>query len=897
MPSDLVKYRYHFYVPLLSAVRLFMEKKTLHIISHTHWDREWYMPFESHRYKLVQFFDKLLDTLDNDPSFRSFHLDGQAIVIEDYLEVKPENRAKIEKYIAEGRLVAGPWYILQDEYLTDGESNIRNLLYGKQISAKYGKVSNVGYFPDAFGNISQAPQILRGFGIDTVAFGRGVSPRKGDRNDTGEENYGKFASEVRWRSPDGSEVLGAVFLNWYNNGSEIPADHDAAIARLDAIKKNAERFATTPHLLLMNGCDHQPVQTDIGQIIEKVQPDYPDTLIHSNFEDYFKAIRKYSDNFGIFVGELDGEYSEGWYTLANTASARIYLKQLNALCGKVIEKQAEPLSAAAYLATGDKKALKRDYFLFIWKTLMQNHPHDSICGCSVDEVHAEMVTRFRKVLAAAGEIVKEETARLTAQINTAALGDGKTVTVFNPTGTKASEAAVFTVDYPENTDLTADRISLADENGTPLPCDIVDLGVVFDYILPDDRFRIPFHVRRFRISFRAEAVPALGYRTFRILTDSDRIPETDLRVTKKSMSNSRLNVKFQPDGSAVVTDRKTRKSYVTGIMVDVGDIGDEYVFRQTKDGLTVSTEGVRAKIELVSSSAAAITFKVTHTMTIPEGADLTTGTRVGSVTQIIENIFTLRKNADRLDVKTVIHNNAKNHRVTMLTTPFIETETVLSEGQFDLVKRTIKPWAGWKNPSKPGKMSGFFGLEDETHGLFIAGKGLCEYEVLRDGRNTMALTLHRGVHHLGDWGVFPTPEAQCLGTLTVEYSLIPYSLTGTDRDRAISDAYSFAASPFLAVSGDAHEGSLPASYAFADVTCRNVYVSALKMCETRDTVILRVYNPTESDGRISLDLTGRFRAAYRVNLNEDRESRIVVRNGKTTVQVPAKKIVTIELEK
>lgn len=875
-----------------------MEQKYLHIISHTHWDREWYMPFEAHRYKLVQFFDRLLDTLDNDPSFKSFHLDGQAIVLEDYLEIKPEMREKIEKYIAEGRLVVGPWYILQDEYLTDGESNIRNLLYGKQISSKYGKVSNIGYFPDAFGNIGQAPQILRGFGIDSVAFGRGVSPRKGDRLDTGEENYGKFTSEVLWRSPDGSEVMGAVFLNWYNNGNEIPSDKDAAIERLNAIKANAERVAATPHLLLMNGCDHQPVQTDIGQIIEKVQPDYPDKLIHSNFEDYFNAIREYRDKFGIFVGELDGEYSEGWYTLANTASSRIYLKQLNALCGKLIEKQAEPLSAAAFLATGDEKAIKRDYFLYIWKKLMQNHPHDSICGCSVDDVHAEMVTRFKKVLAAAGELIKEETARFMATVNTAEYGDGKTVTVFNPTGVTASEVTVVYVDYPKDTDISADSIFIADENGSVLPCDVTDLGVVFDYILPEDTFRVPFNVRRFQVTFRAENIPAIGYKTFRILNSYDRHIETDLRVTKRSMANSRLTVKFMPDGSAYVYDKKSKKSFVTGIMCDVGDIGDEYIFRQTKDNLSVTTEGTKAKIEIASSSAAAVTFKITHMMTVPEGADLKTGMRTGEVRLFIENYFTLRKNAQRLDVKTIIHNNAKNHRITMQTTPFIETDTVLAEGQFDIVKRTIKPWSGWKNPSKPGKMTTFFGLEDDTHGLLIAGKGLCEYEVLRDGKNTMALTLHRGVHHLGDWGVFPTPEAQCLGDLTVEYSLVPYIINASsDRERAINDAYSFAASPFPSVSGDAHDGTLPAAGAIADIESKNVYVSAVKMCETRDTVILRVYNPTESDGRMSLNLDDKFSEVYNVNLNEDRQSKAVVRNSKTTVKVPAKKIVTIELVK
>ncbi|MBQ3859695.1 MAG: alpha-mannosidase, partial [Clostridia bacterium] len=229
------------------------EKKTLHVISHSHWDREWYMPFEAHRYKLVEFFDRLLDTLDKDPSFRSFHLDGQAIVIEDYLEIRPEMREKIVRYVAEDRLVIGPWYILQDEYLVDGESNVRNMLVGRSVAAEYGKVSKTGYFPDAFGNIGQAPQILRGFGIDTVAFGRGTSPRKGDRFDTGEENYGKYVTEVLWRSPDGSEVIGTAFLRWYNNANEIPSDPEKALERFAAIRDSMAACSTTPHLLLMNG--------------------------------------------------------------------------------------------------------------------------------------------------------------------------------------------------------------------------------------------------------------------------------------------------------------------------------------------------------------------------------------------------------------------------------------------------------------------------------------------------------------------------------------------------------------------------------------------------------------------------------------------------------------------
>ncbi len=864
------------------------EKKTLHFISHTHWDREWYMPFEAHRYKLVEFFDKLLHTLDTDPTFKSFHLDGQSIVIEDYLEVRPQMREKIEKYIAEGRIVAGPWYILQDEYLVDGESNVRNMLIGKQVTAKYGQTSDIGYFPDAFGNMGQAPQILRGFGIDCVAFGRGISPRKGDRLDTGEENYGKAVSEVLWRSPDGSEVMGAAFLNWYNNGSEIPAENTAA--RLDAIRESCARVATTPHLLAMNGCDHQPVQTDIGQILARENETYPHDLVHSTFRQYFDAIAPYKDQFGIFVGELDGEYSNGWGTLADTASARMYLKQLNAACENLLERQAEPMSVAASLYAG--KAVDRDYFRFIWKTLLQNHPHDSICGCSVDWVHSEMVSRFHKVQAAGGELLKASTKAVTAALNTASLEGEKSITVWNPMSRLTSEVTVVNVDFPKDTTLTAQDITVYDGKKR-IPATVEDLGVCFDYILPDDRFRIPFYVRRFKITFRAEDIPAVGHKTFAVRTGAAEAPATDLWQSGRRMGNKFLTAVVQQDGSLRITDKRTKSVYTTGILEDSGDVGDEYIFREPVSGSRVTTEGIKAKVELTESSPAAITFKATHTMRIPADADRANSSRIGETSMTVEVWYTLRAEANRVDVKTVIHNNAKNHRLVVLTRNDIVTDMVMAEGQYDIVNRPITPWEGWTNPAKPGKMTTFFGLEDDKRGILVAGKGLCSYEVRRDGANTMALTIHRGIDQLGDWGVFPTPEAQCIGELTVEFALIPYA--ARNKIQAVDNAYAFAASPFLAVSDDLHEGTISAEESLISMEAKGAVLSAVKPCETRDTVICRVFQPLDKDGKVIIDAGDRYAEAWLTNLNEDRQTRIPCRNGRFHVPVAAKKIVTIEL--
>ena len=126
--------------------------------------------------QLVELFDNLFDLFENDPEFKSFHLDGQTIVLDDYLEIRPENRDKVQRYIDEGKLKIGPFYILQDDYLISSEANVRNTLIGQAECAKWGKSTQIGYFPDTFGNMGQAPQIFKNQAFTWSAFGRGVRP-------------------------------------------------------------------------------------------------------------------------------------------------------------------------------------------------------------------------------------------------------------------------------------------------------------------------------------------------------------------------------------------------------------------------------------------------------------------------------------------------------------------------------------------------------------------------------------------------------------------------------------------------------------------------------------------------------------------------------------------------
>ena len=153
------------------------------IVPHTHWDREWYAPFQRYRVQLVHLVDDLLDLLEADPSFTRFLLDGQTAVIDDYLAVRPEAEPRLRALAGAGRLQVGPWMILMDEFMVSGETIVRNLQHGLARAAALGgdAAMRVGYLPDMFGHIAQMPQLLRLAGLEHAVVWRGRAV--GDRPD------------------------------------------------------------------------------------------------------------------------------------------------------------------------------------------------------------------------------------------------------------------------------------------------------------------------------------------------------------------------------------------------------------------------------------------------------------------------------------------------------------------------------------------------------------------------------------------------------------------------------------------------------------------------------------------------------------------------------------------
>jgi len=440
--------------------------KTCIVVSHTHWDREWYEPFQRFRMRLVRLVDKLLHILDSDPDYRHFMLDGQTIVLQDYLQIRPERATTLRGYVEDGRLLIGPWYVLPDEFLVSGEALVRNLLLGDCSARELGPKVMVGYTPDAFGHISQLPQILRGFGIDSAAACRGLDDQP---------------TELLWQAPDGSTVLMCNLRTGYDNAGRLPVlDREAFAAELTRLCERLAPHAVTEYILLMNGADHMEPTPELPAALAAARELLPDMqLVHGTLPLFVDAVRQSLSQSGQRLQTVEGELRspKRHPVLPGVLSARMWIKQRNAQVQNLLEKWAEPFAALAALvhpADGPLSGPPAAHALIwqAWKYLLENHPHDSICGCGVDQTHREMVIRFDWAEQMAEEITRQSLASIANQVDTTPPGQAALsipLVVFNPLAHARTDLVSTGVQVPGS----LEDFELTDMQGQSVPHHVV----------------------------------------------------------------------------------------------------------------------------------------------------------------------------------------------------------------------------------------------------------------------------------------------------------------------------------------------------------------------------------------------------------------------------------------
>ncbi len=845
-------------------------KKKVYIISHSHWDREWYMAYEQHHMRLIELIDDLLELFEVDPSFNSFHLDGQTIILDDYLQVRPEKRQAIQQAINEGKLRIGPFYILQDDFLISSESNVRNMLIGMEESRKWGTPVMLGYFPDTFGNMGQTPQLMKQAGISAAAFGRGVKPIGFDNQVLEAENYSSQYSEMWWKGPDQTAIFGLLFANWYSNGNEIPVEKEAALAFWKQKLADAEQYASTNHLLMMNGVDHQPVQKDISKAIHLANELFPDyEFIHSNFTDYLEAVQKdVPEDLGSVEGELTSQETDGWYTLANTASARVYLKQWNTKVQRQLENITEPLATIAYEVSGNYPHNQLDY---AWKTLMQNHPHDSICGCSVDSVHREMIPRFEKADEVGKYLAQDSLEQLTAAIDTTGFPkDSFPFVIVNTAGMDKTGEAEITIElerkrfaegipeqlYQELENLPKRKYHVETKSGATIPAILSEETVQFGYDLPKDRFRVPYMVKMIKVTLPLENMPAFSWETFALVEGEAKAEEKETMIHQSGriIENGPLHLTIEKNGTITMEDRKNkRKLNNLHIFEDIGDIGNEYIFKQPfYDQPILSSNKENSEVKVLVDTPEIAKISILQEMEIPVSADERLEKEQQMVVEFryrkaerskekrilqIKTIMTIRKDSKKIDFETTLDNQMKDHRLRVLFPTKLHVEHHEADSIFEVVKRPNHVSKSWENPTNPQHQQAFVNIHDEEYGVTVGNFGLNEYEVTEDGQ--IAVTLLRSVGELGDWGYFPTPEAQCLGEHRFNYSI---ELHGPE-EKFSTYLHAYAAQiPFSTQQIKHHEGTLISKQQYLTIKSETFAITALKRSKFSDKVIVRGFN-------------------------------------------------------
>jgi hypothetical protein len=773
-------------------------ERTVYIVPHTHWDREWYAPFQIFRAQLVDLWDELLSITEADPDFR-FLMDGQTVVIDDYLAIRPESRSRVDRAVGDSQIEVGPWYTLPDEFLVSGETLVRNLQRGMATARLHGGCLEAGYLPDSFGHAAQMPQIYRQFGLGQAVVWRGV-PFAIDR------------LAFRWRAPDGSEVVTAYMANSYSHGVDLPAEPAALAARVQAALVALAPFNPSQDVLLMNGNDHVLPQRELTETVRAANQ-------------YLRGVRLKLAGLREYLARLDGTGLPFWdgelrssaraNVLMGTLSVRIPDKQAYFRAGLALERMAEPLAA---LSCVDCSGLLDQ----AWTFVQQNAAHDTACGSGIDAVAEE--ARLRST--AAAQITQAITGRCLPHL----AGEEQ---VWNPSpfprrGLLEREVEAVppgAQELPEAQQHVPLHFRFPAEEVGRVHAVLDERRIASEHIwkvnvrregstvrvTAETRLAGPtidlapsrLEVERLARQPGVEAVEVEIQRRVsrRALVETPVVPglsvanvgaapteafDRALRASDDWMENDFLRCQLNEDGTIGVEHKATGLVY-SGLnrMIDEGDAGDEYNFsppgveagRSGPDLIAPPKRGERGPLR--ASLHARFGF------TVPAGLDIDRRPLTDTARLLIGLTVSLERGSPRLDIRLSVANAARDHRLRVHFPVSFQAPYSSADTAYHVTRRPVT--AAHRHPGSPElelptyPMRSFVDLHGERGGVALITEGLHEYEVIPGPEPRIALTLLRAVgwlsrddllYRTGHAGPpLETPAAQVPGMHEFHYSL------------------------------------------------------------------------------------------------------------------------------
>ncbi|MCU0771121.1 MAG: glycosyl hydrolase-related protein [Verrucomicrobia bacterium] len=927
-----------------------------YVVPHTHWDREWRYPLWQNRVLLVRFLDQLLDVLETQPDYRSFVLDGQAVIIDDYLEVRPENRARIERQVRAGRLSIGPWFTLPDLYPVADECLVRNLLKGIRACAPLGGHLQVGYNSFGWGQTAQFPQIYAGFGINFIIAAKHISKARAPR------------CEFLWEAPDGTRVLTTrlgqharanFFMNavlpvlfgmdylgpdyryaWPRAGTafhlagaaeahkdyfklaETGAIHPERLGEAVAAAWEAMSDTTVPgHRLLMNGSDFSGAQPRLGELLRLANAQLEDQrLVHATLEEYIAVLEAHVDRDQLPV--VQGEMRDGPAPScsSNALATRPAIKRLNKRVQNTLLYTAEPLSVMATLAGAEYPRAVLDLGL---RHMLLAHAHDSINGVTQDKTVRDVLSRLDQALEIGEVLAADACAELVRRMDTGpGAPDEVLLVLFNPLPHPRREVVKVCLDTPQEQRIW--DFEVVDAEGHPAALQFHSRQ---EHVVPVQEISArpwPFAVDRHTVFLDTGELPPCGYALYRVVPrkrfnrEGLFWPETrtsrgdEISRAAGALENEFLEARVNPDGTLALRDKVSGRVYPRlNYLEDSGDCGDYWVHYPPYENRIFTSLGARARIwteengPLSATVAAEVTLRLPVRADRPERGVQGPSRRVADERDLTFSVrYTLRRGARRVEVRLRLDNTVEDHRLRVLFDTGLQAACSHAAGHFTVDARPVQPVRDESGEYHPEMqtlpMQGFVDLSDGAHGLAVVSNCFSEFEARDNREGTLAITLLRGVRNIictefRSAGVFPhEPGGQSLGVHEFDYALLPHA-GGWSEAGLYGETGRFNV-PVIAVQTSPHAGSLPHRLAFLEVQPDGVVVTALKQAEDRDSFILRLFNPGGASVTAVLRLTVPIREAFLTNLNEDRLEPLAVQDGCTVgTPVGPNKIVTLEL--
>lgn len=752
--------------------------RRVHIVPHTHWDREWHTPFQTFRLRLVELLDGLLPQLEADPTYAHFLLDGQMAVVDDYLEIRPDAEERLRGLAQSGRLAMGPWYALPDEFLVSGETLVRNLQHGISVADRFAGPMEVGYLPDMFGHVAQMPQLLRQFGFDHAVVWRGV-PTAVDR--TG----------FWWVAPDGSSVRAEYLPQGYGNGANTPGDAKALLRRIGEFEEEQGDLLDGP-ILWMTGTDHFFPQPWLGRVVAEANAvdDSPYHLTICSLAEHVAAAP--AEDLPRWTGELRSGARAN--LLMGVGSNRLDVKQAAAVAERALERLAEPLSALLLPAADWPGALLRT----AWVEMLRNSAHDSICACSADSVCDAVLHRY----AEATQIAEGLTDRAIRALAATLAGDDPVV--INPSartrsglveirlpgrrvpeGCQLVEAQLAHYIFVDDTPVeiatimvsefeyvrsirsfvieTLDGVELVyverEENGALVTPPVRSELAAVRAGRPGTRVRVRVDQRpSVTVLARVTDVAGFGWQSWPPFPAASVTPVV---ARPLRLSNGLVSVQVDPTTGTFAIDDLTG----LGAVLDGGDIGDTYNWCPPDNDVELdsSADGSGSiSCRLLEQGPLRARLQIRRVVTLP--THVADGRRGGHAPVSIRTTLELRADEDLVRVSVAFDNHGiRDHRLRLrLPLPGPATSST-AECAFATVERGLTAEGGPTELGLPTFPSRRFVT---AGGLTVAHEGLLEYELIDirsgpdgDAAHAMAITLLRctGMLSQGPMATRPLP--------------------------------------------------------------------------------------------------------------------------------------------